>query len=69
MLARQALSELVLANITDTITLFDRNWRYIYVNDAATRAIGLSREQILEQTLWELWCRRRERFAQERLNS
>jgi PAS domain S-box-containing protein len=55
MLAGQAHSELVLANITDTHILFDRNWRYIYVNDAATRAIGLSREQILEHTLWELF--------------
>ena len=35
--------------------LFDRQWRYVYVNDAATQAIGRPREQIIGRTLWELY--------------
>lgn len=51
----QARIESVLASITDTHILFDRQWRYVYVNDAAARAIGRPREQILGRTLWELF--------------
>lgn len=51
----QARTESVLASVADTHILLDRQWRYIYVNEAAIRAIGKSREQILESTLWELY--------------
>jgi PAS domain S-box-containing protein len=50
-----ARNESVLASVADTHILFDRQWRYIYVNDAAIRGIGLSREQILGHTLWALY--------------
>jgi PAS domain S-box-containing protein len=45
----------ILASVSDTHILFDRQWRYLYVNKAAARAIGLPREQIPGRTLWELF--------------
>lgn len=48
-------TESVLANVSDAHVLFDRQWRYVYVNDAATQAIGRPREQIIGRTLWELY--------------
>jgi PAS domain S-box-containing protein len=54
---RQAQSriESILNSVADIHVLFDRNWRYLYVNEAAVRAIGQPREQILGRTLWELY--------------
>src|SRR5882762_9312617 len=49
----KAHTESGLATVTDTHIVFDRQWRYLYVNDAAVRAIGRPREQILSRTLWE----------------
>ena len=51
----QARTESVLASVADTHILLDRQWKYIYVNEAAIRAIGRPREQILGRTLWELY--------------
>ena len=53
----RARTEAVLASVTDTHILFDRQWRYVYVNEAAARAIGLPAEHILGLggTLWELF--------------
>jgi PAS domain S-box-containing protein len=49
----QARTESVLASVADCHAVLDRQWRIVYVNDAAVRAIGQSREQILKQTLWQ----------------
>jgi PAS domain S-box-containing protein len=51
----QARTESVLNSMADTYILFDRHWRYLYVNEAAARAIGRPRERILGCTLWELY--------------
>jgi PAS domain S-box-containing protein len=51
----EARTESILESIADVHVLFDRNWRYVYVNEAAVRAIGRPREQILGRTLWELF--------------
>lgn len=51
----QERTEAVLASVADVHILFDRHWRYHYVNEAALRAIGRPREQILGRTLWELY--------------
>jgi PAS domain S-box-containing protein len=55
--AAHARTESVLASVADTHILFDRQWRYVYVNEAAARAIGLPRKHIvgLGRTLWELF--------------
>ena len=41
--------------MADIHILFDRDFRYVYVNEAAVRAIGRPREQLLGRTLWELY--------------
>jgi PAS domain S-box-containing protein len=51
----QTRIESILKSVADTHILFDRDWRYLYVNEAAVRAIGRPREQILGRTLWEIF--------------
>ena len=51
----QRRTESILASVTDTHIVFDRQWHYAYVNDAAVRAIGRAREQIIGRTLWEVF--------------
>jgi PAS domain S-box-containing protein len=48
-------TESVLQSINDVYILFDRDWRYLYVNQAAIRGIGRPCEEILGRTLWELF--------------
>jgi len=48
-------TESVLDSVADTHILFDWDWHYLYVNRAAILAMGRSREQILDRTLWELY--------------
>jgi PAS domain S-box-containing protein len=45
----------LLNGVADTHILLDLNWRYLYVNKAAKRAIGRPRADILGHTLWELY--------------
>lgn len=51
----EARNESILASVTDVHVVFDRQWRYIYVNKAAEEAIGLSREEILGRVLWDIY--------------
>ncbi len=51
----QARIEAVLDSVADVHMLFDRDWRYLYANEAAVRAIGRPREQIIGRTLWEMY--------------
>src|SRR4026207_766847 len=51
----QRRNESILASVTDTHIVFDRQWHYAYVNDAAVRAIGRPRDQIIGRTLWEVF--------------
>jgi PAS domain S-box-containing protein len=53
--AAKARTESVLASVADVHILFDREWHYIYVNQAAVEAMGRPREQILGQTLLDLY--------------
>jgi PAS domain S-box-containing protein len=48
-------TEAILASVADIHILFDRQWRYLYVNGAAVRSLGRPRDQILGRTLWELF--------------
>jgi PAS domain S-box-containing protein len=43
----------VLESMTDGFIALDRNWRIIYVNAAAERTNGVTRESILGKTHWE----------------
>jgi PAS domain S-box-containing protein len=48
-------TESILASITDTHILFDRQWRYLYVNEACVRAMGRPRNEIIGRALWEVY--------------
>jgi two-component system cell cycle sensor histidine kinase/response regulator CckA len=48
-------TESILASVADIHIVFDTQWRYVYVNEAAVRAIGRPREQLLGVSLWELY--------------
>ncbi|HEV7745392.1 MAG TPA: PAS domain S-box protein [Pyrinomonadaceae bacterium] len=47
--------ESVLNSVTNVHILFDSEFRYVYVNEAAVRTIGRPREGILGRTIWELY--------------
>ncbi|MCC6455538.1 MAG: GAF domain-containing protein [Caldilineaceae bacterium] len=48
-------SEKMLTSLNDHFVVFDHNWRYIYVNDAAARVLGLPKEQLMGNVIWELF--------------
>jgi PAS domain S-box-containing protein len=45
----------ILESISDGFVVFDREWRYAYVNPAAARMVHKSREEVLGKNVWELW--------------
>jgi PAS domain S-box-containing protein len=47
-------NEAVLQTINDAYLLFDRDWRFVYVNQAAVRGIGRPSEEILGGRIWDL---------------
>jgi PAS domain S-box-containing protein len=51
----QVRTESVLSSVADVHILLDRDWRCRYVNDAAVRALGRAREQIVGRRLWEFY--------------
>lgn len=53
--AARDLLEQVLASLNDHIVVYDREWRYTYVNDAAARVLGMPKEQLLGKSIWELF--------------
>jgi signal transduction histidine kinase len=46
-------SDAVLASIADAFYLLDREWRFIYVNDAAEPLLQTTRASLLGRTLWD----------------
>jgi PAS domain S-box-containing protein len=47
--------EEALAGIDDHLAIYDREWRYVYVNAAAARALGKSIDEMLGRSIWELF--------------
>jgi PAS domain S-box-containing protein len=45
----------ILDSISDGFVVFDREWRYTYVNAAAARMVHMSPEELLGKKLWDLW--------------
>ena len=45
----------ILESISDGFIALDRESRYVYVNQAAERILGVSRQELLGQNLWEVW--------------
>jgi len=50
----QARIESILNSVADVHFLLDWDWVYVYVNEAAVRALARPSEQILGHTLWEV---------------
>jgi PAS domain S-box-containing protein len=48
-------AELVLKSISDMYFVIDRDWRMLYANDSAVRAVDRSREQIDGASFWEIF--------------
>lgn len=53
--AGKEMLERVLGQLNDHYVLFDRNWRYVYVNDKAAVMLGLPKEQLIGNCIWELF--------------
>jgi PAS domain S-box-containing protein len=51
---RATVVDRVLAHVGEGIVALDRDLRYVYVNDAAVRLMGMRREQVLGRTPWEI---------------
>ncbi|TFI55950.1 response regulator [Mastigocladus laminosus UU774] len=50
--ARNQISN-ILESITDAFVAFDKQWRYTYVNEQATRLLHKTREKLLGKQVWE----------------
>jgi PAS domain S-box-containing protein len=51
----QGLLEHVLTSRNDHFVMFDAEWRYIYVSEAAAKVLGLPREELLGNRIWDLF--------------
>jgi PAS domain S-box-containing protein len=51
----QDRNEVILSSVADVHIVLDRDWRFLYVNDAALQAIQRPRGKVLGHTLWELY--------------
>jgi PAS domain S-box-containing protein len=52
--AKERLDQ-VLTSIDDNFIMYDRDWRFVYVNDKAAKGLGLPREQLIGQRIWDLF--------------
>jgi PAS domain S-box-containing protein len=48
-------TESLLNSTPNVVLLFDRQWHYLYVNAPAVKAIGRPRDQVLADTIWNLY--------------
>jgi PAS domain S-box-containing protein len=53
--AAQRRMEQVLSSMNDGFMIFDRHWRYVYVNESGARIAQLPREQLLGNVVWDLY--------------
>lgn len=47
--------EFIVNQSRDFITLIDREYRYVFVNDAYANTLGRTRQEILDKKVWEIW--------------
>jgi PAS domain S-box-containing protein len=45
----------VLNSITDGLAVLDKNWRYTYFSEQGARIIGMRREQLVGECVWEMF--------------
>ena len=50
-----ARNALILESITDAFSAFDRDWRFVYVNERAVQLLGKPREALIGRVVWELF--------------
>src|SRR5690606_18326777 len=48
-------SEAILASISDGFFVFDRDWRYVYANDAAVAQARRSRDELIGRSVWDIF--------------
>lgn len=55
--ARRSRDELarVIASINDGLLVMDRQWRYTFVSERAAQLVGMRREDMIGQVVWELF--------------
>lgn len=47
--------EFIVNQSRDFITLIDREYRYVFVNDAYANTLGRGRHELLDKKVWEIW--------------
>ena len=45
----------MLSSIGDHLVCYDRNWRFTHVNEAACLALGKTREELIGNSIWEIF--------------
>src|SRR5581483_1899947 len=53
--AARERSAAILESIKDSFVALDRNWRFTYMNAESERQAGMTRDQWLGRTLWEVF--------------
>lgn len=56
--SREQTLESILDSLLDGVISYDREWRYTYVNETAVQMSGLTKEQLLGKTIYELFPER-----------
>ena len=52
--AQRRLHEIV-SSLNDGFVVLDRHWRYVFANDAAARLLGVSKDALIGQEIWQLF--------------
>src|SRR5689334_3724713 len=47
--------ETILQGISDGFASYDREWRYVYINEKAAQMIGRTKEELIGKSLFELF--------------
>jgi PAS domain S-box-containing protein len=45
----------ILTGLNDHYVVFDHQWRYVYANEAAARTLGVPKEKLIGNVIWELF--------------
>jgi PAS domain S-box-containing protein len=67
-LARER-SEAILASINDGFFVLNRDWRFTYVNPAAERLLGLSANDLLGRSHWEVYPRTKDTMVEAKFRA
>ena len=47
--------EVLLSSINDHLVMYDKNWHYTFVNDAAAQVLGKTQKELLGKCIWDLF--------------